>query len=135
MLCLDTNIIIGLLSGRNPALRAHYAQVRRYDVSLTLSTVAYYELRVGVARSSRARETAEALDSLLAANIDILPFTADDASDAADIRAGLEREGTPIGPYDILIAAQARRRGVGLVTLNTREFNRVPGLTVVDWSV
>lgn len=135
MLCLDTNIIIGLLSGRNPALRAHYALARRDDVSLTLSTVAYYELRVGVAKSSRARETAEALDSLLAGNIDILPFTADDASDAADIRAGLEREGTPIGPYDILIAAQARRRSLGLVTLNTREFNRVLGLTVVDWSV
>lgn len=72
---------------------------------------------------------------LAAANIDILPFAADDASDAADIRAGLERAGTPIGPCDIPIAAQPRRRRLGIVKLNTREFRRVPDLTVVDWSM
>jgi predicted nucleic acid-binding protein len=48
--------------------------------------------------------------------------------------AHLERAGTPIGPYDILIAAQARRRNLTIVTANRREFERVPGLTVQDWS-
>ena len=52
---------------------------------------------------------------------------------AADIRASLEALGTPIGPYDVLIAAQARRRNAALVTLNRREFERVPGLIVTNW--
>ena len=58
----------------------------------------------------------------------------DDAREAGDIRAALERTGTPIGPYDVLIAAQARRRGAMLATANVREFARVPGLRLVDWS-
>ena len=66
--------------------------------------------------------------------IDVLPFEAEDAAHAGDIRAELEKAGTPIGHYDYLIAAQARRRGAALVTLNRREFERVPGLIVVDWS-
>jgi len=64
----------------------------------------------------------------------VLPFEVEDASHAADIRAELEKAGTPIGPYDSLIAAQARRRGAALVTLNSREFERVPGLLVVNWT-
>jgi tRNA(fMet)-specific endonuclease VapC len=63
-----------------------------------------------------------------------LPFEIEDAEEAGDIRAALERAGTPIGPYDILIAAQARRRGAILVTANEHEFARVPGLMVEDWS-
>src|SRR3954452_10480627 len=66
--------------------------------------------------------------------IDILSFDAEDAAHAGDIRAHLESKGTPIAAYDYLIAAQARRRGAALVTLNTREFSRVPGLIVVDWA-
>ena len=63
-----------------------------------------------------------------------MTFDAEDAHEAGDIRALLERAGTPIGPYDILIAAQARRRGATLVTANTREFARVPGLKTEDWT-
>ena len=65
--------------------------------------------------------------------IDVLPFEAEDASHAGDIRAGLEAAGTPIGHFDYLIAAQARRRDAALITLNQREFARVPGFTVVNW--
>jgi tRNA(fMet)-specific endonuclease VapC len=61
-------------------------------------------------------------------------FDAADASYAADIRSFLQRKGTPIGPYDIMIAAQARRRGASLVTANVREFRHVPGLVVQDWT-
>jgi tRNA(fMet)-specific endonuclease VapC len=64
----------------------------------------------------------------------LLPFEAGDATEAADIRAQLRRSARPIGPYDVLIAAQARRAGATLITANTREFARVPGLTVVDWA-
>ena len=63
----------------------------------------------------------------------MLPFEAEDAAHAGDIRAHLESKGTPIGHYDCLIAAQARRRGATLVTANRREFERVPGLMVMDW--
>ena len=65
---------------------------------------------------------------------EILTFDPGDAQEAAEIRASLEAKGTPIGPYDILIAAQARRRGAVLVTANRREFERVSGLMVTDWA-
>ena len=58
----------------------------------------------------------------------------EDAEEAGNIRAALERAGKPIGPYDVLIAAQARRRGATLVTANEREFARVPGLKTEDWA-
>jgi tRNA(fMet)-specific endonuclease VapC len=64
----------------------------------------------------------------------LLSFEAADAGEAADIRAHLKRLATPIGPYDVLIAAQARRAGSTLVTTNTRAFERVPGLMVTDWA-
>ena len=64
----------------------------------------------------------------------MLPFEAADAREAADIRAHLKRTATPIGPFDVLIAAQARRAGTTLVTANTREFERVPELIVTDWA-
>lgn len=70
----------------------------------------------------------------LGLGIDVIPFEAEDAAHAGEIRAHLESKGTPIGPYDYLIAAQARRRAATLVTLNMREFSRVPGLMVTDWA-
>lgn len=62
------------------------------------------------------------------------PFEPEDAEEAGEIRAELERAGTPIGPHDVLIAAQARRRSALLVTANTTEFIRVPRLRIADWS-
>jgi tRNA(fMet)-specific endonuclease VapC len=74
------------------------------------------------------------LAAFLAKGFEQPAFDLEDAVEAGGIRAGLERLGTPIGPYDYLIAAQARRRGAALVTLNRREFERVPGLIVTDWA-
>src|SRR5580704_15649741 len=65
----------------------------------------------------------------------VVPFELEDAEEAGDIRAALERLGTPIGPYDVLIAAQARRRGAILVTANKNEFSRVSGLQTQDWTI
>ncbi|MFA5948646.1 MAG: PIN domain-containing protein [Hyphomicrobium sp.] len=65
----------------------------------------------------------------------IIPFDEADAVDATDIRALLTRAARRIGPYDLLIAAQARRRNVPLVTLNRREFERMAGLMVTDWGI
>lgn len=64
----------------------------------------------------------------------VLNFDQDDAREAGEIRATLRAAGTPIGPYDVLIAAQARRRDAVLITTNTREFVRVPGLRIEDWT-
>ncbi|MFO1124783.1 MAG: PIN domain-containing protein [Methylocystis sp.] len=81
-----------------------------------------------------AREDHARLDDFLSAVPEIAAVDADDARAAGDIRAYLEGHGKPIGPYDVLIAAQARRRGAVLVTANRREFDRVPGLMVTDWN-
>ena len=70
----------------------------------------------------------------LSAPIDVLPFEAGDAEIAGQLRAELERAGAPIGPFDLLIAAQALRREATLITANTNEFARVPGLMRQDWS-
>ena len=70
----------------------------------------------------------------LSGNIDVAPFDAQDAAVAGDLRAALEAAGTPIGPYDVLIAAQALRSGATLVTANVSEFARVHGLVWQDWT-
>jgi tRNA(fMet)-specific endonuclease VapC len=134
MLCLDTNVIVGLLNGRQPALRRRYAEERLAESRLALPAIALFELRFGVANSERPEQNARVLDALLAEGVEILDFDADDAAHAGEIRAHLKRAGTPIGPYDLLIAAQARRRGAALVTNNVGEFSRVPGLIVIDWA-
>jgi tRNA(fMet)-specific endonuclease VapC len=104
------------------------------DGNLALSTIVLYELRYGVAESARRTENTTRLSLFLQAPIAILPFGHEDAGEAGDIRAALERAGTPIGPYDVLIAAQARRHDAVLVTANAREFARVPGLKTEDWT-
>jgi tRNA(fMet)-specific endonuclease VapC len=72
--------------------------------------------------------------AFLSLGVEVWDFEMADAEHAGEIRAVLERNGTPIGLYDCLIAAQARRRGAVLVTLNKREFSRVPGLVITDWT-
>jgi tRNA(fMet)-specific endonuclease VapC len=134
MICLDTNIAIYVMNRRVPSVRHRLAEQLRLGTEIGLSTIALFELRYGHERSDRRAEAERLLAEFLAPGIDVLPFDAEDATHAGDIRAHLERKGTPIGPYDCLIAAQARRRGATLVTANRREFERVPGLMVVDWA-
>jgi len=93
--------------------------------------------RIGLqrhARSERRRENAERLRVFLSGNIDIVPFDEEDAVAAGDLRAALEGGGTPIGPYDVLIAAQALRTRATLVTANVSEFARVRDLLWQDWT-
>lgn len=131
--CLDTNIVIGIINGRATATERRFREtVGR--APLMLSAVVMFELRYGYAKSDRRSRMDALLETFLAPGVEVLPFDAEDAAEAGDIRAALEAQGTPIGPYDLLIAAQARRRGAALVTLNRREFERVPGLIVTDWA-
>jgi len=133
MICLDTNIAIYVINRRMPSVRFRLAEQLRLGTEIGFSAVALFELRYGHARSDRRAESDRLLAEFLAPGIAILPFDAEDAAHAGDIRAYLESEGTPIGPYDCLIAAQARRRSATLVTANVREFERVPGLLVTGW--
>jgi tRNA(fMet)-specific endonuclease VapC len=134
MICLDTNIVISILNGRDPSLRHRLGEQMRAGAAVTMPVVALFEMRYGFAKSSRREQSERLLERFLGLGIDVLPFETEDATHAGDIRAQLESKGMPIGHYDYLIAAQARRRGAALVTLNSREFARVPGLIVTDWA-
>ncbi len=134
LIFLDTNVVVDLLGRRRPRVRRCYVEARDNNVSLALSTVVLFELRFGAANSARIEQNGRALDALLADGFAIAPFDADDAAEAGAIRALLRRGGKEIGPHDILIAAQARRRGATLATHNVEEFERVPGLIVIDWA-
>ena len=131
---LDTNAVIALLKDQPPNVRNRLRRLVRRGVWIAVSTIVLYELWYGVARSQRRRENAERLRVFLSGNIDVARFDEDDAVTAGDLRAALEAAGTPIGPYDLLIAAQALRSSATLVTANVSEFARVRGLDWQDWT-
>jgi len=132
MILLDTNAVIALVGRRSDEL------LRRVEASdpgaLAVSAVVAHELWYGAYRSQKVSFNLETL-RLLFADLAILDLDREDARVAGEIRAELARQGTPIGPYDILIAGQAKARDLVLVTNNTREFSRVAGLKLEDWSL
>ena len=130
MYLLDTNICIYFMKNMYPELTEKLLSLD--PASLLISSVTVYELEYGAEKSNRGEKNRQRL-ALFLAPFKILPFTADDAVTAGKIRACLEKQGIPIGPYDIQIAAQAFTRNVTLVTHNTSEFSRVPNLKVEDW--
>jgi tRNA(fMet)-specific endonuclease VapC len=131
---LDTNVVIGLLSGRPAFLRARFDAAFADDAQIAISCIVYHELMFGAAASQYRERNEKAVSSLLMRGIEVLNFDTGDAHSAGIIRADLKAMGTPIGPYDVLIAAQALRRDATLVTANRREFQRVPGLKIEDWT-
>ena len=135
MFCLDTNIIIYAINRRRPEFAARISEELQAGRTLIVPAIVRFELEYGLAKSQRREANSAILATLLARGFEQPAFDLDDAAEAGDIRAALEAKGAPIGPYDLLIAAQARRRGAALVTLNRREFERVPGLMVTDWAV
>ena len=134
MICLDTNVVIAVINRRNADAVRRMGEALTQGAEICLSVIVLYELRYGYARSDRKLLMEALLAEFLSPGIAVLPFEEEDARHAGDIRAHLERIGQPIGHYDYLIAAQARRRGAILVTANGREFDRVPGLMVTDWA-
>lgn len=115
------------------AVRERLRLVRERGESVMLSAVSLFELWYGVAKSTRVATNAERLTDFLAP-LPRLPFDDEDARVAGTIRADLERIGKPIGAYDCLIAGQALRHGLLLVTANVDEFSRIEGLRWQDWS-
>ena|SRR5277367_463991 len=130
---LDTNACIALNKGTPAAVRTRFAKAVREGGKVWVSAIVLHELWYGVAKSARPRENAEDLATFLASPVQVLTFGADDAREAGEVRAALERIGKPIGAYDLLIAGQALSRGLTLVTANVREFGRVKGLRWEDW--
>ena len=134
MFCLDTNIIIHAINRRRPEFAVRISEELQAGRTLMVPAIVRFELEYGLAKSQRREANLAILATLLARGFEQPAFDLDDAAEAGDIRAALEAKGAPIGPYDLLLAAQARRRGAALVTLNRREFGRVPGLMVTDWA-
>jgi len=132
---LDTNAVVALLRGKPADVREHYRKAAAAGHSFAMSSIVLFELWYGVEKSTRVAENRERLRILLSGDLDLLAFDDEDAESAGAVRAALEQSGTPIGAYDLLIAGQALQRGLTVVTANSGEFNRVPGLSWVDWTV
>jgi tRNA(fMet)-specific endonuclease VapC len=127
---LDTDTCIYALKQHAVVLNNLLAQSRE---NIALSVISEAELRTGAAKSASAAKTLRLVENFLSP-LSILEFTSDDAVAYARVRAKLERAGTPIGPLDTLIAAQAVARRLVLVSNNVREFGRVPGLPLQNWT-
>ena len=128
---LDTNACIHVIR-RQP--QTVLRRLENYGIGeVGVSSVTVAELRYGAEKSSRPEQNLEALGRFLLP-LEVLAFGGEAAAAYGRVRAVLERAGTPIGPLDTLIAAHAVSVSVTLVTNNTREFQRVPGLEVEDWT-
>ena len=128
---LDTNACIMHLRGRHPQLSGRWRQHRAEDLAIPLTT--YAELLVGAEKSSQPERVLHQIELLLEAH-EIVELTEEVAEHYARLRAELETRGTVIGSNDLWIAATALAHGATLVTNNTGEFSRVPGLIIEDWS-
>jgi len=131
---LDTNVVIAVLNNRPPAVRHRFDRALAPGASMQVPSVALFELWYGVARSHQRPESIERLRLFLSGDVTVVPFEGEDAETAGELRARLEAAGSPIGSYDLLIAAQALRAGATLVTANVSEFSRVPGLMWENWT-
>jgi tRNA(fMet)-specific endonuclease VapC len=131
MFLLDTNICILLIRQKSTQVLATLTSYAITDIGISAITVA--ELQYGVQRSAKQSQNQQALDQFLLP-LTILPFDDGTALQYGRIRAYLEAQGLPIGALDTLIAAHAVQHNLTLVTNNIREFSRVHGLTVEDWT-
>ena len=127
---LDTNICIYALKQSEVVLKRLLSE---HPIDVGLSVITEAELRTGAAKSASATKTTRLLENFLRP-LTVLDFTSDDAVACAEVRAKLERAGTPIGPLDTLIAAQAVARKLTLVSNNEREFKRIAGLRLENWA-
>jgi tRNA(fMet)-specific endonuclease VapC len=125
---LDANAVIALL---NDTTSPNARRIPRYTPrEVALSALVNHELYNGAIKSQRVDKNVARVDAL---QFPVLEFDQEDARQAGEVRAHLASTGTPIGPYDVLVAGQAKARKLTLVPHNTTEFPRVPGLKVEDW--
>lgn len=126
---LDTNICIFTIKNRPESIREIF---KRHHGQTCISTITLMELIYGAEKSSMPERNLADIEGF-AARLEVLPYDREAAAHTGQLRAELAKAGTPIGPYDQMIAGHARSQGLVLVTNNRREFDRVPGLRVEDW--
>jgi len=127
---LDTNICIYLIKRHPPEVLDRFRRHSPQDVAI--STITLFELQYGVEKSQYRQRSENALTKFLLP-LNLIDLDRSSAIEAADIRAQLEKKGTLIGPYDLLIAGLARSRDMTLVTNNTKEFERIVHLRLENW--
>lgn len=130
-LMLDTNVCIDLIKKHPSPVLERFASHAVGDIGISVITLA--ELEYGVSNSSRPAKNREALDQFISA-LEVVPFDRQATAAYGRLRAALEKKGQSIGSMDLLIAAHAVSLDVRLITHNVREFGRVPGLRVEDWT-
>jgi tRNA(fMet)-specific endonuclease VapC len=126
---LDTNICIYVMKNYPPKLQERF---NRLAEQLCVSSITCGELYYGAEKSARRLENLQAIEHFTA-RLEVLPFPEKAAAHYGQIRAALERSGKPVGPHDMLIGAHARAEGLTVVTNNSREFRRLPGVQVENW--
>ena len=131
---MDTNVCIALMNERPVSVRARFDIERGKSSEFYVSSVSVFELWYGISKSRRREVNAEVLGGFLSGPLLRLPFDEEDARLAGELRAELESIGRPIGDYDLLIAGQALRHKMTLITGNAREFGRIKNLMWEDWS-
>lgn len=127
---LDTNICIFTIRNKPDATRVAF---NRHQTQMCISSVTVTELMYGVEVSSQPQRNLASVEGFIA-RLDVLDYDVPAAAHTAQIRGELTKVGTQIGPYDQMIAGHARSRGLVVVTNNTKEFKRVPGLRIEDWT-
>jgi tRNA(fMet)-specific endonuclease VapC len=132
---LDTNACIALINSTEVNVRRRFQRAVARESVILLSSIVAFELWYGVAKSQRKDSNTQRLEAFFAGPLEWTLFDDEDARAAGTVRAELEVVGKPIGAYDVLLAGQARRRGVTLVTSNSKEFARVLRLKWEDWAV
>ena len=126
---LDTNTLIYFFKGMGDVSKHMLAQS---PSEIAIPTVVLFELEVGIAKSTSPDKRKSQLQEITAL-VNILPFGIAESRSAAQIRVELEKQGLPIGPYDVSIAATALANNMILVTHNQKEFGRIKGLKIEDW--
>ena len=132
MYLLDTNVCIYFMKNTYPILTERL--LSHNPSNLLISSITVFELEYGAEKSNWGEKTRHKLAMFLSP-FSLLPFSSEDAVTAGKIRGYLERQGTPIGPYDLQIAAQGISRGITIITHNIGEFSRVPGIRLEDWII
>ena len=127
---LDTNICIQIMNHADDRMLARLIE---HEGKMCISTIVAAELRFGAAKSAAKKKNQQLLAEFLAP-LEVIPFDEDAAESYGELRAPLEKAGRPIGPLDTLIAGHALSLSATLVTNNTREFKRVQGLRVENWT-
>ena len=131
---LDTSVCVALINSRPALVREQFEEEIGRGSTAHISSIVIFELQYGIAKSTRRQQNSQNLSKFLSGPVSLLAYDEEDAAFSGELRAAMESFGRPIDDYDLLIAGQALRHGMTLVTANEKEFGRVPNLLWENWS-